>query len=1098
MEKFKFSNRYFLMPVTLIVFLVSFYLVYVDIKNRTINEYKNEQLILAKTASQGITSVFNDYRSNLSYLAQFRDIIHFTDDSKSLMKSFYVHHQNIIAAITRVDEKGTIIYTYPYNREVIGTNIMYQEHIRKIIKTHQPVISDVFIAEQGYLAIAMHVPVFDGNNFKGSLAVLILIDKLGKLYLENMSITKTGTSALLSENGIELYCPIPGHTGKSILEITNNDTTTRILLNRIRKQNSGMVKGIHQKVMNQDKHRPDEMYVVFYRTPLGNTYWTILISFEKKAVYNDIARLRNRLILIFTLLILIILFYFYSLVKARNVLREENKRKKAEKTLQESEEKFRRIFEDHAAVKMLVDPYSGSIIDANKSASAYYGWSREELKHMNIGQINTLTAEELKVCMMKTMSENGIQSEFRHRLKDGSIRDVEVSSSPIKIGNRMLLHSIVHDITERKRIEEALRESENRFRKVVEQAPIAMAIVGMDGKIEFINDKAIKVFGYNHEDIPDMDTWWLKAYPDNAYRNQVVSEWMDRVQKALQGHTEINGTEYQVTCKDGTLKTAYISGASVLNKIFVLFDDITERKMVEQALRESEERFSKAYMTSPISFMIANMEDGKIIEVNDAFITVSGYSREEALSSSTLELNIWVNENDRKNMIKSLQSGHPVVRQETLLRGKNGNILTALLSAQIIQLGHKFCIISSIEDITEQKKAEIEIIKAKERAEESDRLKTAFLQNMSHEIRTPMNAIMGFSSLLVESYNDRAKLEKYSEIIRQRSSDLLEIINDILDISKIESGQLPLNVEECDLNELFSELTSFFKEFQHRIGKQQIKFKLESQCNPPENRILTDKVKLRQIFINLINNAFKFTEEGHIEGGCFIDANKTPLFYVTDTGMGIPPDKHEIIFDRFIQLRHNKNISFGGTGLGLAIVKGLVGIMGGKIWLESEPENPAEGKAGGTTFYFTLPYIMAEPSEKTEIVTGDTGDYKFNNTKVLIVEDDFFNREYIRAILSHTDLALLYTAYGKEAVQIASSESPDLVLMDIRLPDMTGYEATRLIKKQNPKIKVIIQTAYAAYEDSQKARDAGCDDYISKPVKRDDLLSLIYKHAAKK
>jgi signal transduction histidine kinase len=244
---------------------------------------------------------------------------------------------------------------------------------------------------------------------------------------------------------------------------------------------------------------------------------------------------------------------------------------------------------------------------------------------------------------------------------------------------------------------------------------------------------------------------------------------------------------------------------------------------------------------------------------------------------------------------------------------------------------------------------------AKEKAEESDRLKTSFLQNMSHEIRTPMNAIMGFSSLLVDNYNNKPKLEKFSDIIHSRCNDLLEIINGLLDISKIESGQLSVHVEECDLNELFKELTRFFKEHQKRIGKEHIHFSMNLPCNGLVSPIMADTVKLKQILINLIGNAFKFTHSGIIECGCRLD-NGSLIFFVSDTGIGIPKDKHEIIFERFAQLSNDRIRNCSGTGLGLSIVKGLLNRLGGRIWLESETENADAGKSGGTTFYFTFPY----------------------------------------------------------------------------------------------------------------------------------------------
>ena len=270
---------------------------------------------------------------------------------------------------------------------------------------------------------------------------------------------------------------------------------------------------------------------------------------------------------------------------------------------------------------------------------------------------------------------------------------------------------------------------------------------------------------------------------------------------------------------------------------------------------------------------------------------------------------------------------------------------------ELRQQNEEFLVLN--EELTESnsriQKINEELNIAKEHAEESDRLKTAFLQNMSHEIRTPMNAIMGFSGLLKNEFDDKAKLDNYANIIKQRCNDLLEIINDILDIAKIESGQLSVTIEECSLNELFEELSAFFIEYQNRINKPCIKFNLQATCDPSNSIILSDKIKLKQIFINLISNAFKFTKSGQIEGGCKLDKNHNLLFYVSDTGIGIPLDKQQQVFERFIQLHQGPDYNIGGTGLGLSIVKGLIQLLGGEIFLQSEP-----GK--GTTFSFTIKY----------------------------------------------------------------------------------------------------------------------------------------------
>jgi signal transduction histidine kinase/CheY-like chemotaxis protein len=393
-----------------------------------------------------------------------------------------------------------------------------------------------------------------------------------------------------------------------------------------------------------------------------------------------------------------------------------------------------------------------------------------------------------------------------------------------------------------------------------------------------------------------------------------------------------------------------------------------------------------------------------------------------------------------------------------------------------------------IETETKRKQSEENLLKAKDKAEENDRLKTAFLHNISHEIRTPMNAIIGFSELLVENYNNKPKLEKYSEIIIQRCEDLLVIINGILDIAKIESGQFPVNIEECNLDKLFEELTMFFNEYQKRIEKQEINFKLQAICNQSENVIITDKVKLKQIFINLINNAFKFTDKGKIEGGCKLDKNNKLLFYVSDTGIGIPAEKQKQIFERFYQIPITRIDRLNeGNGLGLSIVKGFIELLGGEIWLESEV-------GVGTTIYFLIQYKTSQIIQHEPLINVAPVVYHFQNKTILIVEDDLYNADYIKEILSATGINILHTRYGNEAIQIAESQNPDLILMDILLPDISGYEATQKIKQHNPNIKIIVQTAYAAQEDKQDAIDAGCVDYISKPLKRNILLSMLSKY----
>lgn len=398
-------------------------------------------------------------------------------------------------------------------------------------------------------------------------------------------------------------------------------------------------------------------------------------------------------------------------------------------------------------------------------------------------------------------------------------------------------------------------------------------------------------------------------------------------------------------------------------------------------------------------------------------------------------------------------------------------------------------VLLNYQDISRRKEAEKELILAKERAEESDRLKTAFLQNMSHEIRTPMNAIVGFAGLLIDELDNKETARRFCDIINQRCNDLLLIIDDILDISKIEAGQLKIAYDTCNLEGLFAELKEYYVEQKVRQNKGNLDLIFEIDSAAKIEPFLTDNFKLKQILTNLIGNALKFTQKGHIEVGCRLKETNLIEFYVADTGIGIPKEKHSFIFERFAQIKYDDGALYGGNGLGLPIVKGLATLLGGDVWLESEP-----GK--GSIFFFTVEYKHPPGLAQEAFVKNDTAvkDFWFKNKTVLVVEDDQYNLDLIREMLSGVGLDILFARNGIEAVTFAIEKNPDIVLMDIGLPDISGYEATRQILHQKPDMRIIAQTAYASGEDREKALNAGCVEHIAKPLRLDKLLTAISRY----
>nr|WP_278939637.1 ATP-binding protein [Parabacteroides johnsonii] len=380
--------------------------------------------------------------------------------------------------------------------------------------------------------------------------------------------------------------------------------------------------------------------------------------------------------------------------------------------------------------------------------------------------------------------------------------------------------------------------------------------------------------------------------------------------------------------------------------------------------------------------------------------------------------------------------------------------------------------------IDKQKEDEIELRKAKDKAEESDRLKSAFLANMSHEIRTPLNAIVGFSNLLTIAENEEER-DEYINIISSNNELLLQLINDILDVAKIEAGTLEFIDSEIDINALLSDI----EQSSRLKAPEGVQVSFVEKL--PYCIIMSDKNRLAQVITNFINNAIKFTKEGSIRFGYEHKDDKL-LFYVKDTGCGIEPEKKDLVFNRFVKL----NSFAQGTGLGLAICQMIVKKLGGEIGVESE-------LGTGSTFWFTLPDTVIHGINIQSIKTTVHEEAVINNTNpkkatLLIAEDNESNYILIRAILKEYDL--LHARNGNEAIRLYREHHPDLILMDLKMPDMDGYEATAEIRKEDSDIPIIAVTAFAFAEDEQRVRQSGFNGYAAKPIKPAELKKIIVQY----
>ena len=375
---------------------------------------------------------------------------------------------------------------------------------------------------------------------------------------------------------------------------------------------------------------------------------------------------------------------------------------------------------------------------------------------------------------------------------------------------------------------------------------------------------------------------------------------------------------------------------------------------------------------------------------------------------------------------------------------------------------------------------------AKEKAEESNRLKTAFLANVSHEFRTPMNGIIGFSKLLIDDNTwDIEVVRKYINIIHNSGYILLDLLNDIIDLSKIEANKLKVTLSDFELNKVLDELYSLFISERDSLEKN-IVIEVEKEFEGNDFKIFSDEHRIRQVLYNLLNNALKFTFEGKIKFGYYIDIPNI-VFFVSDTGIGLEKNEKDIIFEQFRQVETSSARKFGGPGIGLSISKGIVENLKGKIWVDSE-------KGKGSTFYFTVPYQLSKRKINTE-KKDIKGEYVWMDKTILIVEDAIVSFELLVKFLKESHVNIYYASNGEQAVEMCIQNSNiDLVLMDIQLPIMDGLEATLRIKKFKPELPIIAQTANTMDDDEVKIKNAGCDDYISKPINRYDLMQKIDKY----
>ncbi len=819
----------------------------------------------------------------------------------------------------------------------------------------------------------------------------------------------------------------------------------------------------------------------------------------------------------------------------QGVSRDITERKQAEMALQASEERLRQII-DLVPHFIFVKDVNGKFIIVNKALADAYGTtvgkltgmtdadfarSEDEARFFRENDLEVINSGKPRVIPEEQITD------YR-----GRVRYLSTTKIPFTYSEEQLpaVLGVCIDITEQRWIEEQNR----KLSQAVEQSPVSIVMTDPEGTIEYVNPKFTEVTGYHFNEAIGQNPRILKS---GRMDSAVYEKLWKTITSGREWHGELHNRK-----RNGDLYWEFATISPIRNAegnithFIAVKEDITERKRKEELLSFQENLrqvlidISSSYINLPLQEVEPSIDNslsviGRFVAADRAYIF--DLDPGTMLCSNTYE---WCNKGIDPQIDNLQKIQMPDEWNEAFIKGEAVIIPDVLamppgyvrdvLEPQDIKslivipmMSDGVCIgfigFDSVKDyhvysdveqqllqvycqmmvnINLRKKTEEELIHAKEKAEESNLLKTHFLANMSHEIRTPMNSIIGFLQLMQDMDLSGAERESYIQIINKSGQRLLDTIKDIIEMSKIETGNMPANIKETDLSEVMQYTYDFFRQETDEKNLQ-LNMYMAPECD--NLTIMTDKFKLEAVLSNLLKNAIKFTNEGVIEFGNYQD-DSLITFYVRDTGTGIPPDRLDAIFDMFVQADLSTARPYEGSGLGLSIAKAYLDKLGGEIWVESK-------EGAGSTFHFTIPF---QPVEKTRVkarVSEEPAGSIPPGLTILIAEDDDASFRYIEAVLLSKHVSLMHTTTGQDTVR-AVRENPgiSLVLMDIKMPGMTGLEATRKIREFNSEIPIIAQTAYAMSGDKDLVLEAGCNDYLSKPIKKDELLIKINQYINKK
>ncbi|MHB8770933.1 MAG: hybrid sensor histidine kinase/response regulator [Syntrophales bacterium] len=1050
----------FLFALLLGFCVLLYVLLYEEAKQEAVRNLNVQQRFMARQAARGIEDFFATWTRNLTALAEMAAIAELDRTGRETIAHLYQTNREQIRGITRMGADGRIVFTSPAVPDLIGRDLSSQDHVREVMRTRKPVVSDVFRAVQGYDTIAIHVPVFRNGAFRGTIAVTIDFQSLARRYLETITIGKTGYAWVTSRDGTELYCPVPGHVGNSVFKTSMAFPSILAMAGEMLQGREGTTTYVFDRIV-EEKTEPVKKHAVYMPIAVGNTFWALVVATPEDEALATLTDFRNSLLLVVLASLLCgSLFITYGM-RAWLIIRQDKERLQAETALRESEGRFRSLIEN--APEAIYVHIDGKFVYLNQMAADLLG------VHTGVDLIGTSILDRIHPRHHEAVQEallrlsegwNPITLGERTYLRsDGSEVPVEAYSVPIRYGSQRAILTFARDVTDRRKAERALRESEEKFRKAFYTSPDSININRLaDGMYVSLNDGFTRITGYTESDVIGKTSLETSIWVHPEDRQRLI--------EGLQTTGEVKNLDAAFRMKDGSIRYGLMSACLIdlggTPHILSVTRDITERRLEEEKLRESTELFTAVFEHVQAGIVLIDAKTHRIVNINRMAAGMCGLTKEGLIGQTC------------QGRICTARAGDcPITdgqgsrdNDEDTLVTAEGREIPVLKTVVPVRIAGQDYLLESFIDMTERKRLTSQLLQA----QKMESIGT-LAGGIAHDFNNLLMGIQGITSLLMLDFDSSHPLHERLKMIQDQVVSGADLTRQLLGFAR--GGRY--EIKPTNINEIIQKTAEIFARTRKEIAVYR-KFEQDLWT------IEVDQGQMEQVFMNLYVNAWQAMPKGGsitIETqNCILDAHdrlaqlEKPGRYakisVIDTGIGMDEKTRERIFDPFFTTK-----AIGrGTGLGLAMVYGIIKGHGGMIHVYSEPGH-------GTAFHIWLPAsdkdVAEEKAASDALLTG--------TETILLVDDEKMVLDVSKEMLESLGYRVYAAGSGQEAIAVylEKQQEIDLVVLDMIMSGISGGETFDRLREINPGVGVLLASGYSINGQAQEIMDRGCRGFLQKP-----------------